>query len=194
MFVLAFSVSFLLIVLQIQLEEVETQTGEEEEEVMYSVRAKLFKFDESLLDKGTGNKTWLERGTGDAKILKHRELGKIRMLMRQDKTMKILCNHVIDPRIVMVVNAGSDRSWVWTAFDFAEGELAETTFAIRLKDSEIAKTFKEKYEEAQAAMAAEEGGEDAAPAAEADEAAEALAGLSTGDKEEEKSGEEAKEE
>lgn len=46
--------------------------------------------------------------------------------MRQEKTMKVIANHVLDPRIVIVPNAGAtDRSWVWTAFDFSEGELVE---------------------------------------------------------------------
>jgi Ran-binding protein 1 len=184
------------LLLQIQLEEVDVQTGEEEEEMVHSVRAKLFKFEESLLDKGTGKKQWLERGVGDAKILKHRETGQYRFLMRQDKTMKIISNHVVDHRIVMTENAGSDRSWVWTAYDFANGEtLEETIFAIRLKDSDIAAEFKKKYEEAMEAMKALEAGADGAPAPEADEAAEALAALSTGAGEEEETpGEEAKEE
>ena len=188
-----FSIYLLSRLLQIQLDEVEVNTGEEEEEVVYCVRAKLFKHGETMLDAGTGNKQWLERGVGDAKILKHRESGKYRFLMRQDKTMKIISNHVIDPRVALVPNAGSDRSWCWVVYDFAEGELLETTFAIRLKDSDIAATFKEEYEKAIEAMKAEGEGADAAPSAEADEAAEALAGLSTGEKEE-KSGEEAKEE
>ena len=84
-----------------------------------------------MLDKGTGNKTWRERGVGDVKILKHKEFGKIRLLMRQDKTMKVITNHVIDPRIKLEPNAGSDRSWVWSAFDFSDGELVETVFAMR---------------------------------------------------------------
>jgi hypothetical protein len=40
--------------------------------------------------------------------------------------MKIIVNHFLDPRITLVANAGSDRSWVWVAFDFAEMELLET--------------------------------------------------------------------
>ncbi len=53
------------------------------------------------------------------------------MLMRQEKTMKVISNHVLDPRIIIAPNAGaSDRSWVWTAFDFAEGVLAETVRSI----------------------------------------------------------------
>jgi len=84
------------------------------------VYSQCFLFGETMLDKGTGQKTWVERGVGEVKMLKHKEFGKIRLLMRQDKTMKIVINHVIDPRIKLEPNAGSDRSWVWSAFDFSE--------------------------------------------------------------------------
>ncbi|CAM9546469.1 unnamed protein product [Sphacelaria rigidula] len=67
----------------------------------------------------------------------------IRVLMRQEKTMKVICNHVTDPRIVLKPNAGSDRSWVWNAFDFAEGQLEETTFALRFGNSDSSNEFKE---------------------------------------------------
>lgn len=63
----------------------DVKTGEEEEETLFEMRSKLFVFGETLLDKGTGNKTWRERGVGTVKLLKHREFGKIRTLMRQDK-------------------------------------------------------------------------------------------------------------
>lgn len=89
-------------------------------------RGKLFVFGETLLDKGTGNKTWKERGVGDIKFLKHKESQRIRVLMRQEKTMKVIVNHFLDPRIVLVPNSGNDKSWVWVAFDFSEGELVET--------------------------------------------------------------------
>lgn len=36
---------------------------------------------------------WKERGTGDVKLLKHKEKGTIRLLMRRDKTLKICANH-----------------------------------------------------------------------------------------------------
>lgn len=52
-----------------------------------------------------------------------------------------------DPRIVLKPNAGSDRSWVWNAFDFTEGQLEEITFALRLGNSDSAKEFKEVRED-----------------------------------------------
>ncbi|KAL3928349.1 MAG: hypothetical protein SGARI_005061 [Bacillariaceae sp.] len=107
--------------------------------------------------------------------------------------MKILSNHVIDPRIVLTQNAGSDRSWVWVVYDFAEGELIETTFAIRLKTVEIAEEFKKAYEDAVDKMKDEESGTDAAPSAEADEATKALEALSTGEAKEEAKEDDAEE-
>ena len=50
--------------------------------------------------------------TGDVKFLKHKETGKVRMLMRREKTMKICANFFMSPSIELKENAGSDRSWV----------------------------------------------------------------------------------
>ena len=147
------------------------------------MRSKLFVYGETLLDVGTGNKTWKERGVGEARILKHREHQRLRLLMRQEKTMKVIVNHAIDPRIKLEPNVGSDRSWVWSAFDFADGDLVETVFALRFADSETAQEFKKQFTDCQAEMEKLLAGEDGAPSAEADEAAEALAGLSTKEEE-----------
>merc|ERR1712205_140234 len=98
---------------------------------------------------------WIERGVGEVKLLKHRENSMVRVLMRQEKTMKIICNHVVDPRIELEPNVGSDRSWVWSAWDFSSGELEDTIFAIR-------------FGKAKAHMKALKDGADGAPDAEAD--------------------------
>merc|ERR1712137_1077939 len=127
---------------------------------MGDVRAKLFIYGETMLDVGTGNKSWRERGIGQARILRHREHQRIRLLMRQEKTMKIIANHALDPRIKLEPNVGSDRSWVWSAFDFADGELQETVFAVRFADSEIAQEFKTKFIECQKEMQKVLSGED----------------------------------
>lgn len=168
----------------VKLEEVEVRSGEEDESVIYSQRSKLFIFGETLLDKGTGKKSWRERGIGEARILRHNEHQRLRLLMRQEKTMKVIANHAIDPRIKLEPNAGSDRSWVWSAFDFAEGDLAETVFALRFPDTEIANKFKEEFEKGQKEMDSLLAGEDKPGedgGAAADEAADALANLKTSD-------------
>ena len=137
---------------QVKLEEVEVKSGEEEEETLCNYRSKLFIYGETLLDKGTRNKTWWERGIGEARILRHREHQRLRFLMRQEKTMKVIANHALDPRIKLEPNAGSDRSWVWSCYDFADGELEEKVFALRFTNSEVANEFKSKYEEHQKEM------------------------------------------
>lgn len=168
------------------MDEVETKSGEEDEETVFGMRAKLFIFGETLLDVGSGKKSWKERGIGEARILRHREHQRLRLLMRQEKTMKVIANHAIDPRIKLEPNVGSDRSWVWSAFDFAEGALVETVFALRFADSDVAQEFKKKFLECQAEMEKLMAGEDKPGedgGAAADEAAEALAGLSTKEEE-----------
>mmetsp|Transcript_7633 Transcript_7633/g.9421 ORF Transcript_7633/g.9421 Transcript_7633/m.9421 type:complete len:198 (-) Transcript_7633:276-869(-) len=167
----------------VKLEEVEVKSGEEDEESLFGMRAKLFIFGETLLDVGTGNKTWKERGVGEVRLLRHREHERIRLLMRQEKTMKVIANHALDPRIRLEPNAGSDRSWVWSAFDFAEGELVETVFALRFADSEIAGKFKDMFLQCQKDMEKLLAGEDKPEGAkEAEEVSKALSDLKTEDK------------
>lgn len=67
-------------------ERVDTKTNEELEEQTFKMRAKLFKFDRE-------SREWKERGTGDVRLLKHRENGKTRLVMRRDKTLKVCANH-----------------------------------------------------------------------------------------------------
>ena len=67
-------------------EKVEIKTNEEAEEQSFKMRAKLFKFDRD-------SREWKERGTGDVRLLKHKENGKTRLVMRRDKTLKVCANH-----------------------------------------------------------------------------------------------------
>ncbi|KAL6049052.1 Ran-specific GTPase-activating protein [Balamuthia mandrillaris] len=128
------------------LSEVKVVTHEEDEEVLFKIRAKLFRFDKE-------GSQWKERGVGDAKFLKHKDTGKIRLLMRRDKTLKICANHYLSPAMKLGENVGSDRSWVWTAVDFADQEPKEEVLAIRFANTEHAQSFKEKFEEYQKEMA-----------------------------------------
>mmetsp|Transcript_16040 Transcript_16040/g.32067 ORF Transcript_16040/g.32067 Transcript_16040/m.32067 type:complete len:213 (+) Transcript_16040:24-662(+) len=162
----------------VQLEKVDVVTHEEDEDVVYKQRAKLFIYGETMLDKGTGVKTWREKGVGDVRFLKHKENDRVRVLMRQEKTLKIIANHFLDPRIVLTPNVGNDKSWVWVAFDFSDEELIETTFAIRFASAEIAQEYKAEFTKVQGEMEKLLSGSDAAEGdAEADEAAKALEGL-----------------
>lgn len=50
-------------------------------------KCKLYRFD---ADAGE----WKERGVGQARLLEHKDNKKIRLLMRQEKTLKIRANHI----------------------------------------------------------------------------------------------------
>ncbi|EKD19827.1 uncharacterized protein L3040_002488 [Drepanopeziza brunnea f. sp. 'multigermtubi'] len=124
-------------------EKVETKTNEELEEQTFKMRAKLFKFVKE-------SNEWRERGTGDVRLLKHKENGKTRLVMRRDKTLKVCANHYVVPEMKLSPNVGSDRSWVWNAAaDVSEGEPEAQTLAIRFANSENANLFKEAFIKAQ---------------------------------------------
>ncbi|MCJ1474886.1 hypothetical protein MMC13_003546 [Lambiella insularis] len=130
-------------------EKVETKTNEEQEEQTFKMRAKLFKFDRD-------SREWKERGTGDVRLLKHKDNGKTRLVMRRDKTLKVCANHygkdphAVVPDMKLSPNVGSDRSWVWNAAaDVSEGEPEPCTLAIRFANSENANLFKEAFMKAQ---------------------------------------------
>ncbi|RLN82512.1 hypothetical protein BBJ28_00010760 [Nothophytophthora sp. Chile5] len=161
----------------VKLDEVEVTTGEEEEEVIYKQRAKAFCFRESLLDKGTGKKSWCERGVGDVRFLKHKEHQKVRILMRQEKTHKLLINHLVEARTELSPNMGSDRAWVFSCYDFAEGVVEAQVFALRFGNAENAQKFKEAHDAAKANNKKLEDGADAADTSAGDAAAKALEAL-----------------
>ncbi|SCU85193.1 LANO_0C03620g1_1 [Lachancea nothofagi CBS 11611] len=128
----------------VTLEKVDVKTMEENEEALFKVRAKLFRFDPE-------NKEWKERGTGDIKFLQNKETEKVRLLMRRDKTLKVCANHFISPEYVLKPNVGSDRSWVYSCTaDVAEGGPEAFTFAVRFGNKENADKFKAEFEKAQA--------------------------------------------
>lgn len=123
-------------------DKVDVKTGEEEEEEMFCNRAKLYRFD-------VETKEWKERGIGNVKILKHNTKGKVRLLMRREQVLKICANHYITADMLLKPNAGSDKSWVWNAIDYADEEPKPEQLAIRFKTVDEAALFKSKFEEAQ---------------------------------------------
>ncbi|KAF5750805.1 Ran-binding 1 c -like protein [Tripterygium wilfordii] len=96
----------------VNLEKVAATTGEEDEDPIIDLKAKLYRFDKE------GNQ-W-ERGAGNVKAVEleaHRDC-KVRLVMRQSKTLKICANHLVLPIMTVQAHAGSDKSCVWHAPDF----------------------------------------------------------------------------
>ncbi|XP_075747583.1 E3 SUMO-protein ligase RanBP2-like isoform X1 [Rhipicephalus microplus] len=120
-------------------ELVEVKTGEEDEEVLFCERAKLFRFDAET-------KQWKERGIGELKILCHPETQVCRVLMRRDQVLKLCANHRILPEMKLGPLSTNDRAWSWFANDYSEGQLCKENLAARFKTKEQADFFKQVFE------------------------------------------------
>ncbi|XP_034946598.1 ranBP2-like and GRIP domain-containing protein 3 [Chelonus insularis] len=114
-------------------DKIEVKTGEEDETVLYQHRAKLFRYDPNT-------KEWKERGLGDIKLLKHQETSKLRLVMRREQTLKLCLNHFVTKELE--ISPKDDKSWVWHAADYSDGEIEYIQLACRFKTSEIAEEFK----------------------------------------------------
>ncbi|XP_033628419.1 ran-specific GTPase-activating protein-like [Asterias rubens] len=137
----------------VRLEQVETKTLEEDEEEIFRLRSKLYRY-----ESNSEPPEWKERGVGDVKILKHKNnQGRARILMRRDKTLKICANHFITSFMKLQPNCGSEKAWVWsTPADFADEEPKPETLAIRFASAENAQKFKDKFEECQKLLSEQE--------------------------------------
>ncbi|KAK8484127.1 hypothetical protein V6N11_025833 [Hibiscus sabdariffa] len=81
-------------------------------------KSKLHHFDKE------GNQ-WKERSVGTMKLLKHKEMGKILIVMRQSKTLKICANHIVLTTMTVQEHAENDKSCFLQARGFAYGELKD---------------------------------------------------------------------
>eukprot|EP00270_Netrium_digitus_P015119 TRINITY_DN523_c0_g1_i1.p1 TRINITY_DN523_c0_g1~~TRINITY_DN523_c0_g1_i1.p1 ORF type:complete len:207 (+),score=43.00 TRINITY_DN523_c0_g1_i1:139-759(+) len=162
----------------VKLEEIAVSTGEEDETALYEGKSKLYRFDKD------GNQ-WKERGVGTIKLLQHKNTKKIRLLMRQQKTLKICANHLVVPGVTLQEHAGSDKSWVWHAQDYADGELKNELFTIRFGSVEGAQAFKKAFVEAQDKMTGILNTNDGTPSKEAGAVADELGKLAVEEKREE---------
>lgn len=78
-----------------------------------------------------------ERGTGDIKLLRHKENNTVRVVMRRDKTLKVCANHFITPDIRMNIHCGSDKAFNWSVFaDFADETMKQELLAIKFGNAQ----------------------------------------------------------
>ncbi|XP_023334211.1 ran-specific GTPase-activating protein isoform X2 [Eurytemora carolleeae] len=128
----------------IYLPEIVVNSGEDEEEEMIKIRAKLYRYAHEC-----DPPEWKERGTGDIRILKHIEKNTCRIVMRREKTLKLCANHFIVPWMELKPNSGSDKAWVWkTQADCADEESKPETLAARFSNPEKAKLWEKAFEKA----------------------------------------------
>jgi len=132
-------------------ELVDVKTGEEEEEVIFKHRAKVYRYN-------IDNKEWKERGVGDIKILKHPHRKTFRVLLRRDQVYKVACNHLISVEMQLKAMASSETAWCWYAMDYSEGneEGSLDQLAVRFKTKDTAEDFKSKFEACQKELSSKE--------------------------------------
>ena len=110
-------------------------SGEEQEEVLFFRRARLYRFI---------SKEWKERGIGELKILLNPETGKHRILMRRDVVKKLCCNHYITQDMKIQKNQSSEVTMNWyTLADFSDEVQQPEQFAARFKTVDIADEFEQ---------------------------------------------------
>lgn len=120
-------------------DNVEVKTGEEDEEVLYCQRAKLYRFVDS---------EWKERGIGDVKLLRHHSTGIVRIVMRRERVLKLCLNHRVSAALTLQSMLNSQgKAWTWHADDFSDGaEPTHEKFSIRFKTEDIAAEFKQAFD------------------------------------------------
>ena len=125
-----------------KLPKAEIKSGEEDEDLIFKGRARLYRFRDG---------EWKERGTGDMKLLRHKTDKKIRFILRQDKTLKIVANFIIaeKPLCELKPHQGSDKMFMFIAYDCSDEQPGMEKFVIKLGNAEKAKTFQKHFEDAQ---------------------------------------------
>lgn len=128
---------------KLNLDDCKVETGEETEDTIFKIRAKIFRW---------RNKEWKERGTGDLRLLRHKIHHKIRLVLRQDKTLKPAANFIVseqDPLCILEAHQQSDKMFIFKAYDCSdEGGPQFEQFVIKLGNADNGKKFKLAFEAA----------------------------------------------
>ena len=119
---------------KVDLPKVEIKTGEEAEDLIFKLRARLYRW----------RAEWKERGTGEVKLLRHKENKRIRFILRQDKTLKPVANFIIsdDPLCLLKEHQGSDKMFFFTAYDCSEENPQIEKFVLKFGNADNASKFK----------------------------------------------------
>lgn len=107
---------------------IEIKTGEEDEDLVFEHRCKLFRF---------RDKEYKERGLGAIKVLKHKTTGKGRLIMRRE-AIGLVCLNCWNCTSVERVR---DTQVRWIGLDASDGEPELTVFLAKFKTSELTDSF-----------------------------------------------------
>ena len=118
---------------------VEVKKGDEDDNTIYQVRAKLLRFDNTTNE-------WKERGLGDIKILQNKmKANKVRVVMWREQIHKLACNHYILKEMKIDFYQKNPKILMWSAFDYAEGEGKTEMFVCKFGKEETVRTILQSF-------------------------------------------------
>lgn len=123
---------------------------DEGEELLFNEKVYLYAYRENGSSEEDSILSWELEGYGNFFLQRNVKTEHIRAFMRDELSHQIFCNHIIDPRIVLV--GLTDNVWAWNAFDFSSNFLVEKTFAACFEDDYIAQQFYYAFTDAQSCM------------------------------------------
>lgn len=114
-----------------------------DETKLFESRAKLFVFFKSELKEND-----CKINIGEIKVLHHEELGKARIVMRSDQDFKICVNHWVTSDMELKPFRDNDRSWIWSAHDYSNGQKTFQNFCVRFKTIDELRDFEYAFNKA----------------------------------------------
>ena len=95
------------------LSDVAVVKGTEDEEPIFRNRVKLFRFRDNQ---------WKERGVGNARLMRNKTNKMVRLVMRQEKTLKPIANFNLagDGQCELTAMANNEKAWTWGCNDFSD--------------------------------------------------------------------------
>ena len=100
-----------------QLDLSNTNAGEEDEELLFTVKAKIQEFASDDQDDEEKTKSWRVRGIGELRVLRNKETHNARVVVRQEQSARVLLNtgllegisySLVKPKLVNFAVAASD--------------------------------------------------------------------------------------
>eukprot|EP01138_Halocafeteria_seosinensis_P016450 gb/GECG01016781.1/.p1 GENE.gb/GECG01016781.1/~~gb/GECG01016781.1/.p1 ORF type:complete len:668 (+),score=125.42 gb/GECG01016781.1/:1-2004(+) len=116
-----------------------TKSLEEEEDVLFKVRGKLYRLAEG---------EWKERGLGDVKLSQDPKSKKIRFVLFQQGNFKLRANFYPMPDIDIKPHEQDGRLTLWSCKDFSDSEPEVWTFMLKVKEEETAESFRKEFQKA----------------------------------------------
>ena len=125
----------------IDLPEVKIETGEENEEILFSTKSKLYRW---------ADEQWKERGVGELKIIENKTSSVVRCFLRQEQTMKLRCMFEVVSTAGCVLEKlkTAEKSWFWSCVDYSEGKAKVERLCARFKTNEDSELFATEFAKA----------------------------------------------